>query len=127
MSNLIFSAVHRIGITLKRWRIRACWHRPPWNCLASSKTIWWRAPISLEFYRGETPPPKDNFSWENGYLFGFWTNARIIQCRKCGGILNEIMLGEMWLEKLKTSRRKFLYPDEVDELERLCGWDKHLK
>lgn len=113
--------VNKIKLWFKKKRMQKCNHRPPWDVLAVSPDLYWSAPISLEFKRTKERPPSQ------GGLFGFWSNARIIRCKKCGGIFSEIKLGELWLDKITNENKKYLSPYEVDELAKECGWclDKH--
>lgn len=49
-----------------------------------SDELWWRAGFRLEFQR----------SWDqDNMIANGWYHARIISCPKCGGVLDEITIG----------------------------------
>ena len=101
---------------IKKWlekrRIRSCSHPVPWIVLDRSPNLWWRAFFTLEFYEGDDPPKTPRFTP--------WCHARHLKCRKCGGTLNEILLGEKWLKAKQDGRLDSMtYP--IKELAKGCG------
>lgn len=96
----------------QKWKIRTCSHPSPWIVLETSETIWWSAWIVLEFYEGKEPPGSVG-------IYG-WCPARRIKCRKCGGTLDEIKMGKMWLSNknhicIKSS------PEYIQKIAQQCG------
>lgn len=78
---------------IKKGRIKRCRHPVPWEVLEYAPDMWFRGEIEVRFHKGN--PPSDN------PLADGWCRARIIRCKKCGGILDEIKLGEKWLQAKK--------------------------
>lgn len=75
---------------VRRIRIKRCNHQPPWLVLMRSDELWWRAGFRLEFQR----------SWDqDNMIANGWHHARIIACPKCGGVLDEITIGNNVLGK----------------------------